>query len=109
MGDTVDNIPGVTKCGPKTAAKWLAEYHTLDGVIANADKIGGKIGENLREALPRLPLNRTLTTIKTDVALEQGPQALALRARDVEALRDLYARYGFNQALNCLLYTSRCV
>ena len=99
MGDTVDNIPGVPKCGPKTAAKWLAEYHTLDGVIANADKIGGKIGENLREALPRLPLNRTLTTIKTDVALEQGPQALALRARDVEALRDLYARYGFNQAL----------
>ncbi|HQX92917.1 MAG TPA: DNA polymerase, partial [Thermomonas sp.] len=73
--------------------------HTLDGVIANAGKIGGKIGESLREALPRLPLNRTLTTIKTDVALEQGPQALALRTRDVDALRDLYARYGFNQAL----------
>ncbi|MEN9311824.1 MAG: polymerase, partial [Pseudomonadota bacterium] len=99
MGDAVDNIPGVPKCGPKTAAKWLAEYHTLDGVIANAGKIGGKIGESLREALPRLPLNRTLTTIKTDVALEQGPQALALRTRDVDALRDLYARYGFNQAL----------
>ena len=99
MGDAVDNIPGVPKCGPKTAAKWLAEYHTLDGVIAHADKIGGKIGESLREALPRLPLNRDLTTIKTDVVLEQGPAELALRARDVEALRGLYTRYGFNQAL----------
>lgn len=51
MGDTVDNVPGVDKCGPKTAAKWLAEYDSLDGVIANADKIKGKIGENLRAAL----------------------------------------------------------
>ena len=99
MGDTVDNIPGVPKCGPKTAAKWLGEYGSLDGVIANADKIGGKIGESLREALPRLPLNRELTTIKTDVALEQGPSELHLRERDVEALRALYTRYGFNQAL----------
>ena len=99
MGDTVDNIPGVPKCGPKTAAKWLAEYDTLDGVIANADKIGGKIGESLREALPRLPLNRELTTIKTDVALEQSPADLQLRERDADALRGLYARYGFNQAL----------
>ena len=99
MGDAVDNIPGVPKCGPKTAAKWLAEYGSLDGVIANAANIGGKIGESLREALPRLPLNRTLTTIKTDVAMAQGPQDLALRARDVEALRALYTRYGFNQAL----------
>ena len=99
MGDSVDNIPGVPKCGPKTAAKWLAEYDTLDGVIANADKIGGKIGESLREALPRLPLNRTLTTIKTDLALAQAPADLALRERDADALRTLYTRYGFNQAL----------
>ena len=99
MGDSVDNIPGVPKCGPKTAAKWLAEYDTLDGVIANAGKIGGKIGESLREALPRLPLNRELTTIKTDVALEHGPADLHLRDRDLDALRGLYARYGFNQAL----------
>ncbi len=62
-------------------------------------KIGGKIGESLREALPRLPLNRELTTIKTDVALEQAPDALLLRERDAEALRALYTRYGFNQAL----------
>ena len=72
-GDTVDNVPGVPKCGPKTAAKWLAEYDSLDGVIAHADKVGGKIGESLRAALPQLPLSRDLVTIKTDVALDQGP------------------------------------
>ncbi|HWI24039.1 MAG TPA: 5'-3' exonuclease H3TH domain-containing protein, partial [Lysobacter sp.] len=99
MGDAIDNVKGVEKCGPKTAAKWLAEYGTLDGVIANADKIGGKIGENLRAALPRLPLNRTLVTIKTDVDLELPARALSLRARDVDTLRVLYARYGFNAAL----------
>ena len=99
MGDKVDNIPGVDKCGPKTAAKWLGEYASLDGVIAHADKIGGKIGENLRAALPRLPLNRELATIKTDVALEQAPSDLALRERDAGSLRTLYARYGFSQAL----------
>ncbi|TYT26843.1 DNA polymerase I [Luteimonas viscosa] len=99
MGDSVDNIPGVPKCGPKTAAKWLAEYGTLDGVIANAGAIKGKIGENLREALPQLPLSRQLATIRTDVALEVAPTGLHLRPRDVDSLRELYARYGFNQAL----------
>ena len=99
VGDSVDNIPGVTKCGPKTAAKWLAEFDSLDGVIAQADAIKGKIGEYLREALPHLPRNRELITLKADVALEQGPADLALRARDVDALRALYTRYGFNQAL----------
>ncbi|WP_031330504.1 5'-3' exonuclease H3TH domain-containing protein, partial [Xanthomonas phaseoli] len=99
MGDTVDNVPGVEKCGPKTAAKWLAEYDSLDGVIANADKIKGKIGDNLRAALPRLPLNRALVTIKTDVTLASGPRALDLREPNAEALAVLYARYGFTQAL----------
>ena len=99
MGDSIDNIPGVHKCGPKTAAKWLAEYGTLDAVIANAGKVGGKIGESLRETLPRLPLNRELTTIKTDVALQQAPDALVLRERHLDELRVLYQRYGFNQAL----------
>ena len=101
-GDTVDNVPGVPKCGPKTAAKWLAEYHTLDSLIANADKVGGKIGESLREALPRLPLSRELVTIKTDVPLEFGPTELAQREADVEQLRALYARYEFKAALKDL-------
>ena len=99
MGDTVDNVPGVDKCGPKTAAKWLGEYGTLDAVIANAERIGGKIGENLRAALPRLPLNRQLVTIKTDVELDQHANELKLRPRNTDALRELYARYGFNAAL----------
>ncbi|NCT66522.1 MAG: DNA polymerase I [Rhodanobacteraceae bacterium] len=99
VGDSVDNIPGVEKCGPKTAAKWLAEYGSLDGVVAHAADIGGKIGENLRKALPQLPLSRQLATIKTDVALALGPTDLVLRERHVDDLRTLYRRYEFNAAL----------
>ncbi len=99
VGDKVDNIPGVDKCGPKTAAKWLAEYDSLEGVIEHADAIKGKVGDNLRAVLERLPLNRQLVTIRTDVPLPETFDALALRDRDVYALRTLYARYGFNQAL----------
>ncbi|MGH8214830.1 MAG: DNA polymerase I [Rhodanobacteraceae bacterium] len=99
MGDSIDNIPGVPKCGPKTAAKWLNQYGTLDDVIAHAHEVGGKIGENLRGALAQLPLSRQLATIREDVALEVGPRDLLLRARDVDALRELYARYEFRQAL----------
>lgn len=99
VGDKVDNIPGVDKCGPKTAAKWLAEYDSLEGVIEHADAIKGKVGDNLRAVLERLPLNRQLATIRTDVPLPETFDALALRDRDVDALRTLYARYGFNQAL----------
>ncbi|WP_433852938.1 DNA polymerase I [Stenotrophomonas nitritireducens] len=99
MGDAVDNVPGVEKCGPKTAAKWLAEYNDLDGVMAAAATMKGKIGENLRAALPRLPLNRELVTIRTDVELEQGPRDLRLREQHVDSLRELYGRYGFTQAL----------
>ncbi|MGN6519075.1 MAG: DNA polymerase I [Dokdonella sp.] len=99
MGDSIDNIPGVEKCGPKTAAKWLAQYGTLDGVIAHADEVGGKIGENLRKALPQLPLSRQLATIRTDVPLAQGPRDLHLRERDTDTLRTLYRRYEFNAAL----------
>jgi DNA polymerase-1 len=98
-GDTVDNVPGVTKCGPKTAAKWLAEYGSLDGVMANADKVGGKIGEYLREALPSLPLSRELVTIKVDVPLDFTVPQLTLRDRDIDALRELYTRYEFKAAL----------
>ncbi len=99
MGDAVDNVPGVEKCGPKTAAKWLAEYNDLDGVIAAAATMKGKIGENLRAAVSRLPLNRDLVTIRTDLELAVGPRDLVLREQDADALRGLYARYGFTQAL----------
>ncbi|MEP6898885.1 MAG: 5'-3' exonuclease H3TH domain-containing protein, partial [Rhodanobacter sp.] len=101
-GDSVDNVPGVTKCGPKTAAKWLAEYDSLDGVMAHADKIGGKIGEYLREALPTLPLSRELVTIKTDVPLQLHSSDLTLRERDIPKLREMYERYGFKAALKDL-------
>ncbi|HEX7341405.1 MAG TPA: DNA polymerase I [Rhodanobacteraceae bacterium] len=100
VGDKVDNVPGVEKCGPKTAVKWLAEYGSLDGVMTHAGDIGGKIGEYLRDALPRLPLSRELVTIKTDVALDATPQSLVLDKPDVDALRELYARYEFKAALS---------
>ena len=77
MGDKVDNVPGVEKCGPKTAVKWLAQYGTLAGVMANAGEIKGKVGEHLQAALPRLPLSHELVTIKTDVDLHSElPQGL---------------------------------
>ncbi len=99
MGDKVDNIPGVDKCGEKTAAKWLAEFGSLAGVIANAASVGGKIGENLRAAIERLPLSQELATVKLDLALDRAPTDLTRLAPDVEALRTLYARYGFRAAL----------
>ncbi len=98
-GDSIDNVPGVTKCGPKTAAKWLEKYGSLDAVMDSAEGIGGKIGEYLRAAVGHLPLSRELVTIKTDVALDQGPTDLAFRAPDVEALRSFYTRYEFRAAL----------
>jgi DNA polymerase-1 len=98
-GDSVDNIPGVDKCGPKTAAKWLGEHGSLDAIIANAGAIGGKIGESLRAALPKLPLSKDLATIRTDVPLEIGPEALVPREADVEQLAALFRRHGFAAAL----------
>jgi DNA polymerase-1 len=99
VGDSADNIPGVPKCGPKTAAKWLGEYGTLDAIVANADKIGGKIGESLRAALPQLPMSRQLATIKTDVELDVKPSDLAFADPDTATLRELYKRYEFKAAL----------
>ena len=78
-GDTVDNVPGVHKCGPKTAAKWIAEYGSLDEVIERADEVAGKIGENLRQALGTCRCRDRLVTIKTDVDLDVGATDLALR------------------------------
>jgi len=95
MGDSVDNIPGVPKCGPKTAVKWLAAYDSLDGVMANADQIKGKIGENLRNSLEFLPLSQQLATIKCDVELPVSPEQLKLEAPDKPALRELFKEMEF--------------
>src|ERR1700744_1455633 len=65
IGDTVDNVPGVEKCGPKTALKWLAQYGTLDGIVAHAAEIKGAVGDNLRRALDFLPMARKLVTVDT--------------------------------------------
>ncbi len=95
MGDSVDNIPGVNKVGPKTAAKWLNEYGDLDTVMARADEIKGKIGENLREALDQLPMSRSLTQIRCDVDLPVGIADLVPEAPDTDALRSLFERFEF--------------
>ena len=87
MGDTVDNVPGVDKVGPKTAVKWLAEYGSLDGVVAAADRIGGAVGENLRRALDWLPTGRKLVTVVTDCDL--ASQVPGLPALDALALREV--------------------
>ncbi|MEA3640510.1 MAG: DNA polymerase I [Lamprobacter sp.] len=102
MGDSVDNIPGVPKCGPKTAAKWIEHYGDLDGVISHADAIKGKVGEHLRAALDQLPLARQLTTIKRDVELELGPTDLSPREPDRETLRAWYQRIESKRLLATL-------
>ncbi|ASU40607.1 DNA polymerase I [Herbaspirillum sp. meg3] len=99
IGDTVDNVPGVEKCGPKTAVKWLTQYDSLDGVMANADKITGVVGENLRKALPWLPQARVLVTIKTDCDLSAHMgtilDSLTVQPNDNAALREIFTRYNF--------------
>ncbi|MBS0345634.1 MAG: DNA polymerase I [Proteobacteria bacterium] len=95
IGDTVDNVPGVEKCGPKTAVKWLTEYGNLDNLVANADKVGGKVGENLRKHLDFLPLGRKLVTVVTDLPLPVGPADLPAREDDKEALAAIYRRMEF--------------
>ncbi len=105
VGDSVDNVPGVDKVGPKTAAKWLAEYGTLAAVVADAEKIGGKVGENLRAALDWLPTARKLVTVRTDGDLgAQLPHfdALAVRSPDHARLRELFERWEFRSFLKDL-------
>jgi DNA polymerase-1 len=103
IGDTVDNVPGVTKCGPKTAVKWLALHGSLDGVIENAASITGAVGENLRAALEWLPKGRELITVKTDCDLAGHvvsiEETLIGRPEDKDALRDFFQRYGFKTML----------
>ncbi|MEW8155583.1 MAG: DNA polymerase I, partial [Candidatus Thiodiazotropha endolucinida] len=102
VGDTVDNIPGVPKCGPKTAAKWLNTYDTLDNLITHADEIKGKIGENLRASLTQLPLSRELATIKLDVSLEMSPTDYQPVEQDSAELRRHYQWMGSNRLLATL-------
>ena len=101
VGDTVDNVPGVEKVGPKTAAKWLADHGSLDGVMAAAASIKGAVGDNLRKALDWLPQGRRLVTVLTDCDLTghlpgwPGVEGLAMKTADPQGLLDFYQRYGF--------------
>ncbi|MES1987418.1 MAG: DNA polymerase I [Pseudomonadota bacterium] len=95
IGDTSDNVPGVEKVGPKTAVKWLKEYGSLDNIVANADKITGKVGENLRAALDWLPTARELITIRCDVGIQESLSDLAPQAIDKAKLAELFDRFEF--------------
>ena len=95
VGDSVDNVPGVDKVGPKTAAKWLQEYGSLDAIVARADEIGGKVGENLRKHLDFLPLGRKLVTVVCDLELPVKVADLAPQPPDRDKLAELFARLEF--------------
>ena len=103
VGDTVDNIPGVPQVGPKTAVKWLREYGSLDNIITNADKITGKVGDNLRASLSQLPLAKALATIKLDVDLPVNISDLQRTAPDQDELKKIYHDLEFKTWLNQLL------
>jgi DNA polymerase-1 len=102
VGDSSDNIPGVTGVGPKTAAKWLNQYQTLDALIAHAGDIGGKVGENLRNELPMLELSRKLATIDTALTLDINGEGLVAGAPDLPRLRELYTRLELRALLKGL-------
>ena len=100
VGDSVDNIPGVPQVGPKTAVKWLKEYGSLDNIIANADKISGKVGENLRSSISYLPLSKNLVTIKLDVDVNVCFSDLQRKTPEEETLTHLYRELEFKTWLN---------
>ncbi|MCB1761534.1 MAG: DNA polymerase I [Gammaproteobacteria bacterium] len=102
VGDSVDNIPGVPKCGPKTAAKWLEQYRSLDQLMASADEISGKVGDNLRDSLTQLPLARELATIRRDLTLPVEPSELIPAAADDAQLRLLYQKIESRRLLETL-------
>ncbi|NNJ97030.1 MAG: DNA polymerase I [Gammaproteobacteria bacterium] len=95
VGDTSDNIPGVPKVGPKTAVKWLKQYQSLDNLIAHADELAGKIGENLRNSLDQLPMSRDLVTIRCDLKLDLDLDDLKMKPADNETLHDIYVDLEF--------------
>lgn len=99
VGDTSDNIPGIPKVGPKTAAKWLGEYSTLDKLVENAAAITGKVGENLRNGMKELELSRKLATIDLKVKLDQPFETLQVGEPDRDRLRELFTRMEFRALL----------
>ncbi len=103
MGDKVDNVPGVEKCGPKTAVKWLDAYHSLDNLLAHADEIKGKVGENLRAAVDQLPLSKELVTIKLDCEVPQHLEDLKLQPQQQKVLIELCKHLEFKAWLGQLL------
>jgi DNA polymerase-1 len=109
VGDSSDNIPGVTGVGPKTAAKWLNQYQTLDSLIANAASIAGRVGENLRAELLKLELSRKLATIETAVPLTLSAEELSAGPPDVPRLRELYARLELRLLLRSLDASSEAI
>lgn len=102
IGDKVDNIPGVDKVGPKTAVKWLDQYGSLDAIVANANDIGGKVGENLRNALDDIPLSKKLVTIIDDVDMDVAFDELKPGERDIERLTELFQQLEFKTWLRQL-------
>jgi DNA polymerase-1 len=99
VGDSVDNVPGVDKVGPKTAVKWLSQYGSLDSVVEHAGEIGGVVGENLRKSLAWLPKGKELLTVKCDVKLPLTLEDLKLAPRDAASLAELFSRFGFKNWL----------
>ena len=99
VGDSVDNVPGVDKVGPKTADKWLDEYGDLDSIIAHADNIGGKVGENLRRAIEWLPTTRELVTLRDDVDLNTDVMDLAYKPEKKDVLAHLFEKLNFKSWL----------
>ncbi|MEW5056013.1 MAG: DNA polymerase I [Cycloclasticus sp.] len=102
MGDTSDNIPGIPKVGPKTAAKWLEKFGSLDQIIARADEVKGKVGESLRAHLDAIPLSKALVTIRCDVPLNEAPLDLIRQPADLTALAEMLAHFEFNSWLKQL-------
>jgi len=100
MGDSSDNVPGVPKVGPKTAVKWINEYGSLDNIVANAEKIGGKVGENLRDFIPDLPRSKDLVTIRCELSLKQPVSELKQAQVDQDVLVDLYQTLQFKKWLS---------
>ena len=102
VGDSSDNIPGVPKVGPKTAAKWLGEYSSAEEIIENAESIKGKVGESLRDNIDQLNLSRELATIRQDVELPQGPESMTRKSANVDVLRKLYGELELRTLLRQL-------